>query len=452
MAAPHGRRMRRLSTDDDDESEASDGPGSPIRYVRGCMASFLRPARRSAQQTRCRPAACIAAGAQPARLLASEPAALGAVLRAPPCSAVSLSALLPALCSLHLSLPLCIPRLFIVSTTTTTTTSTTTTIITTPIIMSPRRLRSRARLTASSRSKQASAAPPARPRRGAARSSGAVAEHAPPEESRQSIHLKVKAEPSKLKKATGGRATVFAKTNVSSSNIVSGKRKRPTRYAKAGWSTSDDDSDEDEDADGMDVDEQDVDGQENADDDDDDDDDDDEDVDAEGDEDEEMEEAPPVAPRIRIKNGGPISRPAAKPVISLTGPSGSTATVKANELEDEEEELSELESELEGGDEDAEGEEVDENDHEVDSDSEDATPRSVTPDLSKMTRRQRAKVIEDTEGGLMALSNGAACTARSQRWLTRRRGPEEEAPHGRRARHAPRRDGPPAQEPQREAQ
>jgi Ino eighty subunit 2 len=86
------------------------------------------------------------------------------------------------------------------------------------------------------------------------------------------------------------------------------------------------------------------------------------------------------------------------------------------ELEEEEEEEEEdEEDEEEGGDEDAEGEEDEEmaeqeNGVDEDMESDDETPGSMSPsqslDPSKLTRRQRAMVIEGTEDSLMALSNG----------------------------------------------
>jgi Ino eighty subunit 2 len=151
----------------------------------------------------------------------------------------------------------------------------------------------------------------------------------------------------------------------------------------------------------------------------------DDEMDAEGEEDDEMEDAPP-APRITV------SKPAHDEIRvqprKNAAPAPDVSTVEAKEIsmldDDDDEELSELESEdeeededeEEGGEEDAEGEEEEESpaqandeDEEMDSDDEsrDSMSRSNTPDLSKLTRRQRALVEETRDEGLMALSNEA---------------------------------------------
>jgi Ino eighty subunit 2 len=167
----------------------------------------------------------------------------------------------------------------------------------------------------------------------------------------------------------------------------------------------DDDDDEEED-----VSEEDAEGDE------------DDEVDAEGEEDEDMEDLPPPpAPRIVVKSQDKV------PVNSVVNAKGQDA-VEAKEIsmldDDEDEELSELDSDLEEGDEeDAEGEDDDEDaegeddeeevtiaqngddDEDMDSDD-DGTPASEVLDPSKMTRRQRARMEEESDGGLMALSNG----------------------------------------------
>lgn len=263
------------------------------------------------------------------------------------------------------------------------------------------RLRSRANLTAPSATPTASST---RPRRNTANrdQQPAVIQRSSPEESRQSIHLTVKASPGKLRRATGGNTP---STAVSSRNIVSGKR--ASRNSRVIHEVDSDDEEEEEDeaeeADAMDVDEEeedelDAEGDE------------DEDMDAEGDEDEEVELTP--APRIVVSSNKSV------PVK----PSVAQDSVEAKEMamdDDDDEELSELESDLdgeedaEGEDEDAEGEEDDEigvpNDEDEDEemDSDEDMSRDQTPDLSKMTRRQQAMVVQGADdGGLMALSNG----------------------------------------------
>ncbi|KAK5176473.1 hypothetical protein LTR16_011141, partial [Cryomyces antarcticus] len=79
--------------------------------------------------------------------------------------------------------------------------------------------------------------------------------------------------------------------------------------------------------------------------------------------------------------------------------------------EDDDEELSELESqdeedeEMDVGDDD-DGIEANEEGEELDSDMDGDASRSQTPDLSKLTSRQRGR-YEEADGGLMALSNEA---------------------------------------------
>ncbi|KAF2689296.1 hypothetical protein K458DRAFT_291409 [Lentithecium fluviatile CBS 122367] len=256
------------------------------------------------------------------------------------------------------------------------------------------RLRSRANLTAPS----APTASSTRPRRNTANQAppAAVIQRSSPEESRQSIHLTVKASPGKLRKATGSAPT----TAVSSRNIVSGKRaSRNSRIVQEPDSDEEDEDDEPEEVDAMDVDNEEEDEDAEGDEDD--------DMDAEGEEDDEMELTP--APRIVVSNtkSAPVK------------PNMAQDSVEAKEMameEDDDEELSELDSEMEGEDEDAEGEDEDaegEDDDELagpddeDMDSDEDASRDQTPDLSKMTRRQQAMVVQGADESLMALSNEA---------------------------------------------
>lgn len=147
--------------------------------------------------------------------------------------------------------------------------------------------------------------------------------------------------------------------------------------------------DSEEDADGEDEDEdmEDADGEEEEDDDDDDD----------------AHPPPPI-----IKTSHPPGR--SKPNISVTAPAeGPVKSVEdkemednSNEDEDDEDELSELDSN--------ENEIENENEEEDDSDSSSpgtGSSRDATPDLSKLTRRQRGIYEEAEDAGLMALSNEA---------------------------------------------
>jgi Ino eighty subunit 2 len=274
------------------------------------------------------------------------------------------------------------------------------------------RLRARpppAPLTAPSATPTASST---RPRRGTANQSpaSAVIQRSSPEETRQSIHLTVKSSPGKLRQATSG---AIPKTGVSRQNIVAGKRtSRSSRIVREVDSEEDEEEDEDEaeEADAMDVD----------DDDDEDDDvdaegDEDEDMDAEGDEDDDMDDGSPAS-RIVVSTKQSIP---VKPIINVTKAQDSVeAKEMAMDDDDDDDELSDPDSDLdeedaEGEDEDAEGEEDDEmggpnGDMDEEMDSDEDLSRGQTPDITKMTKRQRALVEEGIDdGGLMALSNEA---------------------------------------------
>ncbi|KAF2741037.1 hypothetical protein EJ04DRAFT_112638 [Polyplosphaeria fusca] len=275
------------------------------------------------------------------------------------------------------------------------------------------RLRSRAALTAPSAAPTASST---RPRRGTANQqqapSAAVIQRSSPEDTRQSIHLTVKASPNKLRTATSGS---ISKTSVSSRNIVSGKRASRNSRIIQEVDTSDEAEEEEDDdvqeADVMDVDDEEEESEEDADAegelDDEIDADVDADVDADGELDDEMEDVTP-APRIVVSTTETVK---VKPV-SLQPVAQDTVEAKEMAMadDDDDDELSELDSD----EEDAEGEDLDAEgeDEELDEDMDsDGTPgsmsRSHTPDLSKMTRRQRALVNEDSDGALLALSNEA---------------------------------------------
>jgi Ino eighty subunit 2 len=285
--------------------------------------------------------------------------------------------------------------------------------------MLSRSLRSRAApLTAPSPAPTASST---RPRRSTVNQPppSAVIQRSSPEETRQSIHLTVKADPNKLRKAIGGNTSkTTPRTTVTRRNIVSGKR--ASRNSRVVREVDSDDEDEEEDEpQAMDVDDDDEEDEEVSDEDAEGEDDD--EVDAEGEEDEEMDDLPPPpAPRIVVKSQERV------PVNAVVNAKGQDA-VEAKEIsmldDDEDDELSELDSDLEGDEEDAEGEEDDEDaegeddeeevtiaqngeeDEDMDSDD-DGTPASEVLDPSKMTRRQRARMEEESDGGLMALSNG----------------------------------------------
>jgi Ino eighty subunit 2 len=269
------------------------------------------------------------------------------------------------------------------------------------------RLRARAPPAAPLTAPSAPTASSTRPRRGTANQSpaAAVIQRSSPEETRQSIHLTVKSSPGKLRQATSG---AVPKPAASRQNTVAGKRaSRSSRIVREVDSDDDEDEDEDEaeEADAMDVDDE-----EDEEDDVDAEGDEDEDMDAEGDEDDDIEDETIV---VSTKQAIPV-----KPVINITKAQDSVEAKEMAMDDDDDDELSEPDSDMEeedaeGEDEDAEGEEDDDMDdtiapldEEMDSD-EDLGGGGLTPDVTKMTKRQRALVEEGSDGGLLALSNEA---------------------------------------------
>jgi Ino eighty subunit 2 len=201
--------------------------------------------------------------------------------------------------------------------------------------------------------------------------------------------------------------------------IIEGKRPRNVRKSYVLESDSDDDEEmedvgdeEDEDAEGESVDEED------------------QDMDAEddglGDEDAEGDidmDVPPPPPVIKI------SKAQSRQTIAVKPPTKNVTKVELKEMEEasDDEELSELDSDIgeeveeeeamqTGNEEDAEGEEeeieleeeVEDDDDELDSDDETAAggSRASTPDLNKLTKRQRARLEEGGSGHLLALPDG----------------------------------------------
>ncbi|OAL50199.1 hypothetical protein IQ07DRAFT_587862 [Pyrenochaeta sp. DS3sAY3a] len=251
-----------------------------------------------------------------------------------------------------------------------------------------------------------------RPRRGTANQppAAAVIQRSSPEESRQSIRLTVKSSPGRLRDATSGP---IPKTGVSRQNIVSGKRaSRSSRVVREVDSEEDEDDDEEEDeadeVDAMDVDDDEEDEDEDAEGDDD------EDMDAEGEEDDDVDDDTPVPrPVIPTARSVPV-----KPAISITRAQDSVEATEMAMDGSDDDELSDPDSDLDGEDEDAEGEDEDaegEEDDEIgglsrdvdDMDTDEDVSRDQTPDVTKMTKRQRAIINEDSDGALMALSNEA---------------------------------------------
>ena len=272
-------------------------------------------------------------------------------------------------------------------------------------------------------------------------------------------NVTVKVPSSKLRQAarkSGGDKSRGVSEAFEGGEIISGKRDRggKKKYVVDSSDEDDDDDEEepqlddddedeemDEDAEGEDDMEVDAEG---------------EDVDAEGDVDMEPQPAS-AAPTIKISRNGnskPAARSAAQRVVpddddddELSDPADSEAgdqTMGLGDEEDEEEEDAEGEEDV---DLDAEGEDAGDLDSLDGSDEEE-------PDLTKMSRRQRAR-FEEGPQDFMELSNGRLsnhCWDSMAMLITACRGPSQEGLHPGGAEHAQAGDGPSATKPQREAQ
>jgi Ino eighty subunit 2 len=215
--------------------------------------------------------------------------------------------------------------------------------------------------------------------------------------------------------------------------IIEGKRARNVRKSYVLESDSEEEEDEemedvvDDDAEGESVDEED------------------EDMDAEddglGDEDADGDvdmDVPPPPPVIKISK----AQSGRQTITAKPSGRGDRMTVEQKEMQEasDDEELSELDSDVgeeveeeegmqTGNEEDAEGEEEEiEVEEEVDEDDEDSldsddeTPaggsRASTPDLNKLTKRQRARLEEGGSGHLLALPDGKPYSITTRSSLT----------------------------------
>lgn len=231
---------------------------------------------------------------------------------------------------------------------------------------------------------------------------------ASPASGKNSLKLTVKAAPSKLRQAISGSQLppnpyADEASEGDATPKPTGRSARATRNPRTVVEQDSDEEDEDEDAEGEDDDEdaegEDVDQELLANEDSQD--------DAEG-EDEDMDELqdthppPPVIKREKAPGKG-------KGNVTVSAPAGGPLkSVEAKELEDDDDddELSDLESgdEMEELGEGEEEEEIGVDDDDL-SGSDDGS-RSATPDITKLTRRQRG-AYEEENIGLLALSNEA---------------------------------------------
>jgi Ino eighty subunit 2 len=280
----------------------------------------------------------------------------------------------------------------------------------------------------------------ARPRRTASGSTSqsvtvARATSRSPDDTKKSIRLTVKMPSSKLREATSGSSPITAGTSrdgFEGGEILSGPRGSRAKRSIVVESESEEDDEEEEDAeaaeeDGLESDdeqqdeedeEQEEDGEEEDDDDIEDAEDESVDVvayadaEADADGDVEMEDAPLLLHPPILKMTGP----AQKPSLTITPAQGESesAAVKQMELgDDDDEELSELDSEGEEDAEDAEGDETGELD-EMDQDDEGRSlpegSRASTPDISKMTKRQRSRLDQVMGSDFLQLPMGMSAS------------------------------------------
>lgn len=244
-----------------------------------------------------------------------------------------------------------------------------------------------------------------------------------PDSTKKSIRLTVKMPSSKLREATsGGRRNVStsSRERFEPAPIVTGPRGSRAKRTIVEESGSDEDEDENEDEDDAVPSEEEEEEEE--------DDDDLEDAEGESDEvdadgDSSMQDPAPPPPPPAIRMTGPSS----KPTLSVTlAPKGKVKSVEAKQMqgadEDDDEELSELDSDAEandeeGGEEDAEGEEIGDDDQDMDQDEEEvdsdgetpaANSRASTPDVSKMTKRQRSRLDQVMGNDFLQLPMGTS--------------------------------------------
>ncbi|KAM0335226.1 hypothetical protein ACHAQA_000268 [Verticillium albo-atrum] len=264
------------------------------------------------------------------------------------------------------------------------------------------------------------------------RSSG-VTRDPPSSPGHESLNLTVKVPANKLREATSGRSrnsgasSLNARENFVGGEIIAGKRNRGAKKSYVVETDSDEEDDDEEMADLGDDDDMELD----ADGDEDDEDDEDADGDADGDVDMDATPAHPTTIKIQTPRSTKVTvrRPAAARVIEeeddddddelseieVSDPEVDMSINVGGVGDDDEEE--DEEEDAEGEEEDAEGEEEDEEDADGeadetvdvgaiaggDADSEDEDG-AATPDVNKMTRRQRAR-FEDEPQEYMKLSD-----------------------------------------------
>ena len=257
-----------------------------------------------------------------------------------------------------------------------------------------------------------------------------------PEDSKKALRLTVKMPSSKLREAISntrpssrGNAAAQLKDSLTVGEIVSGPR--ASRANKKYVVESESEEEDDEDSDVAEAEDDDAVEEEDEEEQDEDEhvsgseesngeaaEEDDEDVDADGDVemDDDADDGQPLPsqqqPILKVKGPAPKS----KPTVTVTPAQDVKAkSVEAKEMsmDDDDEELSDLSEDEEGdvGEDDAEGEDVDEMDQ--DDDSRSPGSRASTPDVSKMTKRQRSRLDQVMGSDFLQLPMGvylATCT------------------------------------------
>ena len=234
----------------------------------------------------------------------------------------------------------------------------------------------------------------------------ARADSGSPDDNKKSIRLTVKMPSSKLRAATSGAGngnSISAKEKLEPAEIVNGPRASRGKKSYVMESSSEEEDDEEEDEVAASDVEDDIEEDEDAEG---------ETEEAEEEEDVEMEEPPVPPPKLKVT--GPASRPKVK---VLPAPKSKSVEVKGTEMAGEEE-LSDLETggeEADVGEEDAEGDdmggdpELAPEDEGSDSDIEASRSnrsRGSTPDVSKMTKRQKSRLDQVMGGDFLALPMG----------------------------------------------
>ncbi len=261
-----------------------------------------------------------------------------------------------------------------------------------------------------------------------------------PDESRKALKLTMKMPASKLREVTSnpksrpssrGNPAAKLTDSLTGGELVSGPRaSRANKKYVVESETSENESEDEEEVEAQASDEEQdeeeeaeedereqAEGPEESDDDDAEDDDDDEDADGDVEMDDDADDGqPPPLRQPVLKVNGPVATPKpktiSKPTVTVTpAQAEKVKSVEAKEVEmdDDDEELSELsEDDDDAGEDDAEGD-VDE---EMGDDDESRSPGSIgsTPDVSKMTKRQRSRLDQVMGGDFLQLPMGASLT------------------------------------------